>query len=110
MAAEDGTAITRPHSSADLDTVFDALSHAYRRAVVAHLEWGEPATLAELAEAVATRVDDATVEEARIQLAHCHLPHLDEADVVTYDADEQVCELDDAVAVRAVLSSVRTDV
>lgn len=110
MAADDATVLSRPHSSADLDTVFDALSSAYRRAVVAELDWGEPATLDELAEVVAARVDDATAEHARLRLAHCHLPHLAEADVVTYDADDQVCELDDAVAARAVLSAVRTDV
>lgn len=110
MAVEDPPVVTRPHSAEDLDEVFDALAHPYRRAIIENLDWGEPRTLDDLANVVADEADSASVTDVRISLVHNHLPRLAKADVITYDAEERVAELDDAVTERAVLSAVHETV
>lgn len=106
MATDNATIVARPHSAEDLDEVFDVLAHQYRRAIIEELDWGEPQTLDDLAALIADGDDSTTVTNARIALVHNHFPRLVAADVITYDAEEQVAELDDAVAERAVLTAI----
>jgi len=107
MTTDDTTVVARPHTAEDLDDVFDVLAHRYRRTIVEHMEWGEPATLADLVALITDEDDSAAAGDVRIALVHTHLPRLVDADVITYDADRRVAELDDAVAERAILSAIR---
>ncbi|MCU4801549.1 helix-turn-helix domain-containing protein [Halobacteria archaeon HArc-gm2] len=106
MTADDTTVVARPHSAEELDEVFDALAHRYRRAIIQRLEWGEPATLDDLVTLITDRDDSAAASDVRTALVHNHLPRLAETDVITYDAETHVTELDDAVAERAILAAV----
>lgn len=75
------------------DSLYDLLSHQYRRFVLAALvRRDEPTTVATLAEEIAeerggkadtTEVD--TQSAIRIQLYHVHLPKLAEADLIEFD-------------------------
>jgi|AntDeeMetagen681_2_1112603.scaffolds.fasta_scaffold09845_2 hypothetical protein len=107
MTTEDTTVVARPHSAEDLDDVFDVLAHRYRRAIIEHMEWGEPATLADLVATLSDEDDSVAASDVRVALVHTHLPRLVDADVITYDADRRVAELDDAVAERAILSAIQ---
>ena len=107
MAVDNATVIARPHSAEDLDEVFDALAHQYRRVIIEGLEWGEPRSLDDLVDMVADEDASSTATDVRIALVHNHLPYLEAAGVITYDDDEaQMAELDDAVAERAVLTAI----
>lgn len=106
MPTDNTAVVARPHSAEDLDDVFDALAHRYRRAVIEAMEWGEPATLEDLVALITDRHEDAAAGDVRVALVHNHLPRLAEADVITYDTEAQVAELDDAVAERAILTAV----
>ena len=65
-----------------------------RRAVIAVLaDEEEPVDLSDLAAAVAARADGVSGErEAKATLHHCHLPKLEAAAVVDYDADTRRVE------------------
>ena len=106
MPADDATVVARPHSAEDLDDVFEVLAHRYRRVIIGELDWGEPQALDDLVELIAGGDDSTTPTDVRVALVHNHLPKLVQTDVITYDAEAQVVELDDAVAERAVLSAV----
>ncbi len=79
-----------------LDHVFDSLKNSRRRQVLAYLQrTGDPATVSELAEYVAAIENDTTVQALSSQqrkrvyvgLYQCHLPKLDDKDIVEYDDD-----------------------
>lgn len=75
----------------DTDELFDLLSNARRRRVLAVLQRadGDAATLEELAERVVARdTDDGSddPEAAAIALHHVHLPKLADCGVIEYDA------------------------
>jgi len=80
-----------PDASVDTDELFDLLSNARRRRVLAvlHRADGDAATLEELAErVVAPNADDGSGdrEAAAISLHHVHLPKLADCGVIEYDA------------------------
>ncbi|RXK46431.1 DUF7344 domain-containing protein [Halorientalis pallida] len=88
----------------DLTWMLDVLAHPYRRAVIAVLRDGEWLSIDVLTRAVLARCDAATagddrppLETIRLQLHHTHLPKLDAADVITYDAADRraVCTVED---------------
>ncbi|WP_255196884.1 DUF7344 domain-containing protein [Halorarius litoreus] len=65
---------------------FDLLGRWERRFVLVYLSRAaEPVTLDRLADALAATDDGLTVEDARLQLYHLHLPKLAAAGVVVYD-------------------------
>ena len=82
--------------SAERDALLDALSHRYRRFVVAALEdSGQPLALADLAADVAARdtAESPTIERIRtikIELYHVHVPKLAETGLVAFDRDRNV--------------------
>lgn len=78
------------------DTIHDLLSSRRRRHVVVALsERNPPIALRELAAAVASReaetdsneVSAEVTDEITVALHHVHLPKLDDADIVDYDAE-----------------------
>lgn len=91
----------------ECNRIFDVLAHPYRRTIIDELTDGDAATVDELAARIADRHRSASVRSARRALVHGHLPRLAAADVVAYDPAAERCELDDAVAVRAVLTAAR---
>ncbi|WP_227354268.1 DUF7344 domain-containing protein [Haladaptatus salinisoli] len=80
------------------DEIFDVLGHRYRRYVVAELlERDDGTTVTELVETVSRRTD-ADSNRIEIGLLHSHLPRLENAHVVEYDADAGVVEPTTAVS------------
>ncbi|WP_227373810.1 DUF7344 domain-containing protein [Haladaptatus halobius] len=79
------------------DEIFDVLGHRYRRYVVAELLERDETTVTELTEAV-SRQTDADTTRVEVGLLHSHLPHLESACVVEYDADAGVVEPTTAVS------------
>jgi hypothetical protein len=105
--ATDATRVgAHSHSAEDLDDLFGALSHRYRRSIIEHLEWGEPRSLDELVAGVVEQFVDATARTGRSSLVHNHLPRLAAAGVIAYDEAAGIAELDDAVAERTVLAAI----
>ena len=105
MAAPDSSIDGREDAEATLDTVFDALAHPYRRRVIEELERDAPLDYVALAQRVAAG-EDATTKRIRVELAHRHLPRLDEAGVVEYHPDSGQCDLGDAETGRSILDAV----
>ena len=84
--------------SPSAETVFDALGHRHRRAVVRELrerDRDEAVGLEDLAASVAAAergvdpgdVDPDALESALTTLYHAHLPRLDDAGAISYDAE-----------------------
>lgn len=82
-----------------LDTVFDLLSHSRRRHALAVLaSHEEPIALPDLADEVAVRQHDASIEEVPAEavadiyfrLYHKDVPKLTAADVVAYDQERDL--------------------
>ncbi|PSP76174.1 hypothetical protein BRC81_13565 [Halobacteriales archaeon QS_1_68_20] len=87
-----------------LDTVFDLLSHSRRRHALAVLgNYDEPMTLADLADEVAVRQHEASLDEISAEevadiyfrLYHKDVPKLTAADVVAYDQERDLVAADD---------------
>lgn len=79
------------------DDVFDTLSHAHRRFVLAHLsQRGRSVTPRDLSASLAERSDGVTPEEARIRLHHVHLPKLEAAGFVEWDDVVRLTDAADA--------------
>lgn len=76
------------------DEVLASLAHRRRRIALSVLvAWEGPMTRADLAREIATvegddGADDGAVEDLRVSLHHGHLPKLDRAGLVAYDADD----------------------
>lgn len=84
-----------------LDSVFGVLSSRRRRITLAHLRDHQDGSipLYDLADRVATwesELAQGTVspDDVAVDLAHRHVPKLEEAGVVRYDADARVVEYD----------------
>jgi len=86
----------REFDALTLDLVFEALKNSRRRQVLQYLhDHGGTASVSELAEHVAALENDTTVARLSSQqrkrvyvgLYQCHLPKLDDMDVVAYDDD-----------------------
>lgn len=83
------------------DRLFDILSERRRRSVLLHLQKNGEMTTDSLAAMVAADEEDATadtvaedaVDSVRIELFHRHLPKLDDAGFVEYDAEAGVVSL-----------------
>lgn len=84
------------------DTVFDLLSHAYRRALLDCLEQHGPSlAVADAAEEVATRNSSCSIEDVPaediervyLSLYHSHVPKLADEGAVTYDRERGVVTL-----------------
>ena len=76
-------------TSPTLEDALGALADDRRRRVIRYLlerDGADAVGLGELAEAVADGTD---VEAVRRSLHHAHIPHLDEAGIVDYDAHEE---------------------
>lgn len=72
--------------SLSVDERLMLLSNPYRRSVLGLLEGTSgPVALEDLAERVASDVDDGQYTDVRISLHHNHLPKLDSHGVVDYD-------------------------
>jgi hypothetical protein len=110
MTTDTTAAVGRGQSEEALDRAFDVLAHAYRRTVVEELEREAPLELEALAERVAERDGSISVESAKLELAHRHLPRLDDAGVVAYDASDRLCDLDQATTVRSVMNAIDRNV
>lgn len=90
-----------------LDTIFELVRNPRRRHAISVLSEREsPLPLSELAAAVARRLDDsdrdappATPDEVAGSLHHVHLPKMDGANVVAYDAETSEVSLARADAV-----------
>lgn len=106
MATDDARVPERTHSAEDLDEVFDTLAHESRRAIIEGLERGEQRHLDDLVDLLVDESAAVTRTDVRVALIHNHLPRLQAADVITYDDETQVVELEDAVAERAVLAAI----
>ena len=85
-----------------LDVVFEILKNERRRSVLEYLQTdADRVMLGELAEFIAARENDTTVESLTAQqrkrvyvgLYQCHLPKMDDADVVAFDRNRGVVEL-----------------
>lgn len=91
---DDGTASTS--ATVDQDTVFDVLSHNYRRRALSYLlQNGRSASIDDLHDHLASDVeslDDEPDARRRIDTAvhHCHRPKLEEAGLVEYDEENDV--------------------
>ncbi|MFC4552094.1 MULTISPECIES: DUF7344 domain-containing protein [Halorussus] len=88
--------------SETLDSVFRALADHRRRCICHYLaRRSEPIPVDELAELVAASMSEKTravltsaeIEQTRAELHQMHLPKLQEAGVVEYDADDGVVRL-----------------
>ena len=89
-------------SDADADTVFDVLAHHRRRTALSVLiDHENPITLADLADEVAVREHDASIDEVPaedvmqlyLSLYHAHVPKLAEEGFVRYDQERDLVEL-----------------
>lgn len=78
------------------DGIFELLKNPRRRAALRYLDDAEgTVTLSDLAEHIAAQENDVTVEQLNayqrkrvyIALYQCHLPSMDESDVIDYDQD-----------------------
>ena len=73
------------------DRLFKALADKRRRRVLSYLDGkdGDVATVKELTDHVTVHevgsVDDPAIDAVAIALYHTHLPHLEEAGLITYD-------------------------
>lgn len=90
-----------------MDIVFDVLAHPYRQTIVRTLDREAPMSLAELAERLYEARELASVQRAKVALVHHHLPRMEDAGVVDYDADERRCDLAAGPTVRAVVTLAR---
>ncbi|UWG50186.1 putative trancriptional regulator, ArsR family [Halalkaliarchaeum sp. AArc-CO] len=106
----DATEITSQsrQNGADLtkDELFDLLKNSRRRTVINYLRDEDgSANLSEVAEHIAARENDISVQELSsaqrkrvyIGLYQCHLPKMDESGVVEYDKHRGTIELQDSV-------------
>jgi len=83
------------------DLVFEVLSSTRRRQVLSLLNQKGPMELTELAEYVAARENDTTVEELTkqqrkrvyVSLYQTHVPKLEDANIVDHDSDSGVVRL-----------------
>lgn len=84
-------------------TAFQLLSHSYRLALLDCLEaYDETLTLADASEQVASKIEDAPVEEIEaesvkriyLSLYHSHVPRLEAHDIVQYDQEQDLVTLD----------------
>ncbi|WP_319004377.1 DUF7344 domain-containing protein [Natrinema amylolyticum] len=77
--------------------LFTAFSHERRQQTLAYLAQ-KPAAIAlgDLAEYIAIKEEQPSYEwyeRVLTDLAHCHLPHLQEAELISYDAESEIVEL-----------------
>lgn len=121
-ASPDGVAERLPDGSEmtpipfSLDSVLSLLSAGRRRTILYHLRDRDadgPVSLDELVRGVqareraaSNRPSSASTDEIRLALAHTHLPRLDEAGIVAYDADERVLTYDANPALESCLEYV----
>lgn len=85
-----------------LDVASEGLAHPYRRLVCQYLAGRDDplVTLVELSEyvsqqqgrSVAPGIESDVSRDVRLHLHHVHLPKLDDADIVEYDAGRQLVE------------------
>jgi hypothetical protein len=89
-----------------LDTVFDLLKNQRRRRVLQYLREEKEGTLSDLAEHIAALENQKDVAQLSsserkrtyVGLYQCHLPRMDDAGVIDFDADRGTIELDDRAA------------
>lgn len=93
MSESDDTA-DAASASQTTDSFYDALANTERRLVLAYLATAdEPVTLAALSESIAAHLEDDRPEghvessALRIELHHWHLPKLEHAGLIRYDAE-----------------------
>lgn len=93
--------MSEPIDELALDTIFDLLSHRYRRKVVDLLTTHDQGlTMNDIRNKVAEQEQDANitdissewVEQLHLMLHHVHLPKLADAGVVHYDHEQQLVE------------------
>lgn len=94
--AEEGSTDEAERSGLSDSEIFDILRNSRRRTVITHLiRTGEPVGLKELTKQVAAEEYDVKVEDVSSDqhkrvytgLYQCHIPRLDEFDVVDFDRD-----------------------
>ncbi len=106
QASDDESRDAEPEAEEELslDIVFEILKNERRRSVLRYLQGNEDrVVLGELAEHIAARENDTTVESLTAQqrkrvyvgLYQCHLPKMDDAGIVEFDRNRGVVELAD---------------
>jgi len=104
IPSSDVNVLTEKETEATLskDDLFELLKNPRRRAVLRFLESTDGnATLSELAEHIAAQENDIEVQQLNayqrkrvyVALYQCHLPKMDDADIVDYDQDRGDIEL-----------------
>lgn len=107
LETDDGLSKNRADTVDDLsiDDIFDILGNRKRRYVISYLlDNGERATVKELTEHIAEsefglpseKVTSNQHKSLYTALCQCHLPRLDEFDVIRYDEDEKTVTCDKA--------------
>lgn len=84
-----------------VDEIYELFTHQRRREVLSCLNKYGSLSLADLAEKVARREQDASLKEisekdvvrVHMSLWHAHIPKLSEADIVDYDQDADIVRL-----------------
>lgn len=101
------TPIVSDQPQLSLDTVFDALRNARRRRTLQYLDVSDGSIeLGELAERIAADENDKSTgeityaERKRVYVAlyQCHLPKLDDMDIVSYDESRGIVERRESAA------------
>lgn len=107
MDTRNETDVVREQPRADLNDVFDALAHPYRRSVLRILDRESPRSVEEVAERIVATRDPPSADRVEVALVHQHLPRLAEAGLVTYDHGARECELGEASTALALLETAR---
>jgi predicted transcriptional regulator len=105
MNTRDETDVTREQPGADLNDVFEALCHPYRRSILRILDREAPRSVAAVAERIDDVRDPPSADRIEVALVHRHLPRLANAGLVVYDDRARECELDEASTALALLET-----
>jgi hypothetical protein len=101
-ASEDTAAVDEESRDIGLDQIFSVLKNYRRRCVFRYLrDEDNPATLGEVAEHIAALENDCSTEalsasqrkRAYVGLYQCHLPKMDDLDIIAFDKDRGRLEL-----------------
>jgi DNA-binding transcriptional ArsR family regulator len=105
MKTRNETDVAREQSGADLNDVFEALAHPYRRSVLRILDRESPRCFDVIAERLVDVRDPPSADRVQVALVHEHLPRLADAGLVVYDDRARECELDEASTALALLET-----
>lgn len=98
----------------ETNQLFRVLSHHYRRAILRVLQQSQNVTISDLAERVIQRTLDSPNEDSSseeiatltVELYHCHIPMLAEAELVDYAEERNSVTISDQATVEACLDAL----